>query len=165
MTTQGVLVLLAVVGAAICGCGKLKPHDVVDAAITEAAAADARADLQRDLEPDVATESAPDGVLKSPPDVVAASPADAGDAALDFDGGVACGPMTCGSGEFCVQGIPGSDAGTAVIFECDPVSGCDGGVPACTCVAGFILPSSKVGGICGMTCHQVDDRHLQCNGA
>jgi hypothetical protein len=157
-TTPCALVLVAVVGLAACGCGELKPHDRLDAAATEAAGHDALADLK----PDVAAESPPDVAPESPPDVAAASSSDAGDAAPNFDGGVACGPMTCNSGEFCLESVPGVDAGPS--FECDSVAACDGGVPTCACVSDFTHSPSVFAGSCGMYCRQSDARHLQCNG-
>jgi hypothetical protein len=164
MTTKPcALILVAIVGLAVSGCGKLKPHDSLDAAATEASSHDAVVDLK----PDVAAESRPDVAAESPPDVatdvVAESPSDARDAAPDFDGGVACGPLICGAGEVCLESFPGVDAGPS--FECDAASACDGGVPTCACVADFTHSPSVFAGRCEMHCSQSDDRHLQCDGA
>jgi hypothetical protein len=159
-TTQCALILVAVVGLAASGCGKLKPRDSLDAAATEASAHDA---LIQDTRPDVAAESPTDIDVDTRADVGGESTADVGAEAPDLDGGVACGPMTCDSGTFCLESFQGVDAGPS--FECDAVSACDGGVPTCACVSDFTHSPSVFAGRCAMECSQSDARHLLCAGA
>lgn len=147
------VLVIVVVGVAALGCGKMKPHDIPDAAALADAARDATV---ADKQPDVAVDAATDVATESPPDVADADTRDA-------DGSVSCGPVTCASSQFCVSSM-GGGGDAAVHTECDDDSLCDGGVPTCACFSDLnhlVIPASA---ICAMGCQQVDPRHFQCMG-